>query len=68
EIESCDLALYFRDFKPFLGKCSFGMSCTHTHENGCKVLEAVKSGEISEERYESWTRIRDEIDGGTWAD
>lgn len=68
EIPSCDLALYFRDFRPFVGKCTYGMSCTHTHENGCKILQAVSDGEISGERYESWLRIREEIDGGTWAD
>ncbi|MDD7415863.1 MAG: ribosome small subunit-dependent GTPase A [Treponemataceae bacterium] len=68
EIDSSDLALYFRDFKPFLGKCTYGMSCTHTHENGCAVLAALDEGKISEERYESWQRICDEIDGGTWAD
>ncbi len=67
-IEADDLALYFREFKPLLGQCSFGMSCTHTHEAGCKILEAVHSGVITEERYDSWLRIHDQIRDGTWAD
>lgn len=68
DIASCDLALYFREMKPLLGKCSFGMSCTHTVEPGCKILEAVYSGVISEERFESWERISKEIDTGSWED
>lgn len=67
-IEADDLALYFREFKPLLGKCSFGMSCTHTHEAGCKIIEAVHSGVITEERYDSWLRIRNQIKNKTWND
>ncbi|MBO4507997.1 MAG: ribosome small subunit-dependent GTPase A [Spirochaetaceae bacterium] len=68
DIAPCDLALYFREMKPLLGKCSFGMSCTHTHEAGCKILEGVYAGAISEERYESWQRICDELSTGSWED
>ena len=67
-IEADDLALYFREFKPLIGQCSFGMSCSHTHEAGCKILEAVQAGVITEERYDSWLRIRNQIKDGTWAD
>ncbi|GMO14525.1 MAG: ribosome small subunit-dependent GTPase A [Treponemataceae bacterium] len=52
-----DCALYFREMKDFVGKCSFGISCTHTHENGCAILEAVTSGSISAERYDSMARL-----------
>ena len=31
--------------------------CTHTVEAGCAVLEAVKRGEISEERYNNFIKI-----------
>ena len=68
DIESDDLALYFREFKPLIGKCSFGMSCKHLTEPGCKILEAVHAGVISEERYDSWLRIREEIISGSWKD
>lgn len=68
DVASCDLALYFREMKSCVGQCSFGMSCTHTHEAGCKILEAVYAGVISEERFDSWQRICQEIDTGSWAD
>ena len=67
-IEANDLALYFREMAPLIGKCNFGLSCTHTTEPGCKILEAVYSGVISEERFESWKRISEEIKSGNWTD
>lgn len=67
-IEADDLALYFREFKPFLGKCAFGMSCTHTHENGCRIRQAVADGDIMAERYDSWLRIAEQIKNKTWED
>lgn len=67
-IEAEDLALYFKEFKPFLGQCDFGMSCSHTHEKGCRILKAVEEGEIHPERYESWLRISRQIKDGTWED
>lgn len=63
-----DLALYFREMAPFVGKCDFGMSCTHTCEPGCKILEAVESKIISEERFDSWKKISQEIKTGSWSD
>lgn len=68
EIPWKDVALYFREFKPLIGQCTFGMSCTHTSEPGCKILEAVYSGKITEDRYESWQRISEEIRTGNWKD
>ncbi|MBQ7538010.1 ribosome small subunit-dependent GTPase A [Treponema sp.] len=67
-IEADDLALYFREFEPLIGKCKFGTNCKHESEPGCKILEAVEAGHISEERFESWQRIRDEIKTGSWED
>ncbi len=63
-----DLALYFREMRPLVGKCTYGMSCTHLTESGCKIQEAVYSGVISEERYESWKKIATEIRTGNWDD
>ena len=67
-IKADNLILYFKEFLPFVGQCQFGMSCTHTHENGCKVLQAVQNGKISIERFESWQRIKEEIITGSWED
>lgn len=68
EIPQGDVALYFREFRPLLGKCKFGASCTHTCESGCKILEAVESGAILGDRYESYRRITEEIRTGNWKD
>ncbi len=67
-IEADDLALYFKEMKDHVGQCTYGMSCSHTHESGCKILEALNSGRLTQERYESWERICHEIRTGSWAD
>lgn len=67
-IAARDLALHFPEMAGLVGSCSFGASCTHTHEPGCKILEAVYAGVIHEERYDSWARIREEIETGSWTD
>ena len=43
---------------PFLNSCYFA-SCTHTHEPDCAVRTAVAAGQISEERYQSYMRLRE---------
>lgn len=50
-----ELAWCFREMRPFLGECEFN-DCTHIHEPGCAVREAVEQGTITSERYESYTR------------
>ncbi len=67
-IAADDVALYFREFKPLLGTCKFGASCRHISEPGCRILEAVYSGIISEDRYESYRNITEEIRTGDWKD
>lgn len=43
-----------------LGKgCRF-VDCTHQHEPGCKVLAAVKSNDLSAERYHSYIKLKKE--------
>ncbi len=63
-----DLALYFREMEPFVGKCRFGMKCKHDSEPGCAIIQAVQDGKITQERYDSWKRICDEIRTGSWTD
>ena len=67
-IEPCDLALYYRDFAPYVGKCTFGMSCSHINEKGCAIKAAVESGEIDADRYESWSRTINEMKTGRYED
>lgn len=68
DIEAKDLALYFREFEPFIGKCKFGLNCKHDTEPDCAVLNALDEGKITPERYDSWKRIAHEIETGDWAD
>jgi ribosome biogenesis GTPase len=58
-----EVILYMREFSPLAGKCSFGLSCSHRIEPGCKVMEAVHAGVIHEDRYNSFLRIYDELAG-----
>lgn len=54
---------YFKEIFATSEECRFN-NCTHTHEPGCAVLEAVKEHRISESRYTSYLSIlNDEEDG-----
>jgi ribosome biogenesis GTPase len=55
--EDTDTAALFREMRPFLGRCRFGSSCTHSHEPGCAIKEAVDAGLISPARYQSFLRM-----------
>ncbi len=47
----------FPELRPYLGRC-FYPDCTHLHEPGCAVLDALAAGEIPRERYESYAAMR----------
>ena len=68
DVEADDVAMYFKEFEPFIGKCKFGLGCKHKTEPGCAVLQAVQDGQITQERYDSWLRISEEIRTGSWED
>lgn len=55
-IDTAHLDEYFPEMEPYLGNCRFN-DCTHTHEPDCAVKDAVKAGEISPIRYESYKRM-----------
>jgi ribosome biogenesis GTPase len=57
DIEPSELDAYFPEMRELVAKCDFS-DCTHIHEPGCAVLEAVNVGRISPERYDSYRRIR----------
>ena len=58
EVEADDLALFFPEMRPFVGRCRFGMKCRHDEEPDCAVRKAAMSGEISPRRYHSFQRLR----------
>lgn len=51
-----DLPDTMRDFEPYIGSCKY-RKCTHTKEEGCAILEAVRGGEISASRHESYLAL-----------
>lgn len=56
-----EISHFFPEMRDLLGSCKFH-NCTHTHEPGCVVIEAVKEGEIAMSRYESYLSILDDED------
>ncbi len=48
-----DLKYYFPEFTPMEGECRF-IGCAHMEEPGCAVKQAVESGAVSRERYETY--------------
>ena len=53
EIEKEELAHYFPELRNLFGSCKFH-NCSHTHEPGCAIEEAYKTGRISQTRYDSY--------------
>ena len=59
DLKKEEIALYFPEMLKAAQDCRFA-PCTHTHEPGCAVKEAVENGEISYERYSSYLGMLDE--------
>ena len=59
DLKKEEIALYFPEMLKASEDCRF-TPCTHTHEPGCAVKEAVENGEISYERYSSYLGMLDE--------
>ena len=53
EMNKEELSHYFPEMLRLYEECRF-TPCTHTHEPGCRIKEAVENGEISAERYISY--------------
>lgn len=56
-----DLGHYFIEFSEYSSNCRFN-TCTHYHEPGCAVIDAVQKGMIFNERYESYLKILETIE------
>jgi ribosome biogenesis GTPase / thiamine phosphate phosphatase len=57
-----DLQFAFREFAPYIGRCRF-TGCSHTKEDGCAVIEAVKNTEIAASRHKSYCEMYEEAKG-----
>jgi ribosome biogenesis GTPase len=57
DTEPEELDAYFPELRDLVPHCQFS-DCTHQHEPGCAVLQALKDGKIFAERYESYVKLR----------
>lgn len=56
-VRGARLDALFPEIEPLIGECRFGMDCSHTHERGCSIKQAVAAGEIALSRFRSYTRL-----------
>lgn len=59
DFERAEVAHYFPEIFRISSECRFN-NCTHTHEPGCAVLDAVEQGTIAPSRFTSYLSILDE--------
>ena len=63
DIEPEELTSYFKEIFRFSKDCRFN-NCTHTHEPGCAVLQALADHYIAESRYQSYlSMLHDKEEG-----
>lgn len=63
DMEPEEICSYFKEIFRFSKDCRFN-NCTHTHEPGCAVLDAVENHYISLSRYNSYiSMLNDKEDG-----
>lgn len=55
------LLVGFKEIAEAATRCRFG-NCTHRNEPGCAVRAAVEEGAVDEERYQSFLKLRDEVE------
>ena len=60
-IGSRDLEQAYAEFRRFLGLCRF-TDCRHATEPGCALRAAVEAGQVSRLRYESFLKLREELE------
>lgn len=59
DLKKEEIALYFPEMLKVSEDCRFA-PCTHTHEPGCAVKEAVENGDITYDRYSSYLGMLEE--------
>jgi ribosome biogenesis GTPase len=60
-INQAELVDCYPDFAPFAAHCRFAPTCSHDHEPGCAVFDAVEHGSIAPTRFASYLEIKDEL-------
>ena len=61
DMEPEELTGYFREIFQFSKDCRFS-NCTHTHEPGCAVLQALENHYIAQSRYQSYLSMLNDKD------
>jgi ribosome biogenesis GTPase / thiamine phosphate phosphatase len=61
DFEPWELGHWFPDFKPYISKCRFS-NCTHHHEPGCAIEQAVEEQHIHPSRYYNYLSILNNIE------
>ena len=61
DMEREEVGHYFKDIFRVSHNCRFN-NCTHTHEPGCAVLQAVENHDISLSRYNSYLSMLEDKD------
>ena len=61
DMEKEELRYYFPEFQPYEGQCRF-QGCTHTHEPGCAVKEALEQEKIGKQRYGNYLEMYRELE------
>ena len=61
DFEKSEIAHYFPEIFKVSKECKYN-NCTHTHEPGCAVREAVEESRISQSRYNSYLSIMEDTD------
>lgn len=65
DMEREEVSHYFREIFSTSDDCRFG-NCTHTHEPGCAVLQAIAEGRIAESRFNSYLSMLGDKEEGKY--
>mgnify|MGYP002565156456 FL=1 len=67
EMETAEISHYFPEIFKFSEDCRFS-NCSHRHEPGCAVLQALEEHYISESRYKSYLSILEDKEESKYRD
>lgn len=59
-IKKDELAFCFPDFSDYIDSCKFS-TCAHVNDKGCRLIEAVNSGDVMRSRHESYVTMYNEV-------
>lgn len=60
-----EISHFFKEIFKVSENCRFA-NCTHVHEPGCKVIQAVENKQISSSRYQSYLSILEDFKTGRY--